>query len=123
MRLAVLLLSAAFATVAAATPPDPLVEIRYCGVPKRDPHGRIVRSHAVLKAFQITHPCPSSGSINVDSACPGWAMDHVWPLAKGGCDAVWNLQWLPNSIKSCADPHCKDRFERLIYGDPFKIVP
>jgi len=49
-------------------------------------------------------------------SCPGWAIDHVVSLACGGADIVANLMWLPNSIKSCADPHCKDRFERKIYA-------
>lgn len=29
-----------------------------------------------------------------DGACPGWNIDHVVPLCRGGADAVWNLQWL-----------------------------
>jgi hypothetical protein len=102
---------------------DPLLEIRRCGPPPRDVHGRIVRSHQVLKAFQAIHPCPVNGSRDVDTLCPGWAMDHVLPLVNGGCDAVWNLQWLPLSIKSCANPHCKDRFERRINAEPIGLVP
>lgn len=48
--------------------------------------------------------------------CKGWAIDHVIPLAVGGCDAVSNLQWLPVEIKSCAGTVCKDRWERKVYA-------
>lgn len=91
---------------------DALTEIRYCGPPARDADGKIKRSHAVLAAFEKAHPCPAAGA---GYSCPGWAMDHVIPLACGGCDAVWNLQWLPDEIKNCAGTKCKDRFERKIY--------
>jgi hypothetical protein len=107
--------------VLAQVPPDPLKELRYCGAPARNADGSIKRRTAVLTAFQRTHPCPSTGL--TDKACPGWAMDHVVPLACGGCDAVWNLQWLPNSLKSCAGTVCKDRFERKIYCTPMQVVP
>lgn len=96
---------------------DPRIDYRYCGVPKRDANGDIVRSGAVLSAFQRLHPCPSTG-LKV-GACPGWSKNHTVPLACGGCDAVFNLQWLPDTIKTCSDPHCIDRFERRIYAiDP-----
>jgi len=90
----------------------PLAELRYCGTPKREKNGEIARSTLVLDAFKRIHPCPSNG--NMSGSCPGWAIDHVIPLACGGCDAVSNLQWLPNQIKSAAVIG-KDRFERRIY--------
>lgn len=99
---------------------DPLTEQRYCGPPKRSASGEIIRRADVLAAFKRAHPCPSTG--RTTGACLGWSMDHVIPLACGGCDAVSNLQWLPLSIKICADPHCKDRFERKIYCDSPQIV-
>jgi 5-methylcytosine-specific restriction endonuclease McrA len=92
--------------------PDAMTEIRYCGPVQRDAQGRIARSRAVLAAFEKAHPCPATGT---GGSCVGWAMDHVIPLACGGCDAVWNLQWLPDEIKNCAGTKCKDRFERRIY--------
>ena len=91
---------------------DPLQEVRYCGPPKRDASGTIIRSQQVLAAFQKIHPCPSTG--NTKGACAGWAKNHTLPLACGGCDAVFNLAWMPVDIKSCAGPHCIDRFERKI---------
>lgn len=99
----------------------PLMEQRYCGPPLRNEDGSIRRSAAVLSAFQRQHPCPSTGATS--GACPGWARDHVIPLACGGCDAVSNLQWLPDAIKSAAGTYPKDRFERRIYCAPMQVVP
>lgn len=96
----------------------PFIEQRYCGVPERDADGNIHRSGAVLYAFQKIHPCPVNGKDK--GVCPGWAIDHVIPLACGGCDAVSNLQWLPLDLK--AGKRGKDRFERLIYCSPAKQV-
>jgi len=90
-----------------------LDETRYCGDPKRDDRGRIVRRADVIAAFKREHPCPANGART--GSCPGWAIDHVIPLAVGGCDAVRNLQWLPVEIKSCAGTVCKDRWERRVY--------
>lgn len=91
----------------------PLDETRYCGPPRRDAKGQIIRRADVLTAFKREHTCPVTGVST--GACPGWAIDHVIPLACGGCDAVSNLQWLPNGLKSVATIG-KDRFERKIYG-------
>lgn len=90
----------------------PLDETRFCGAPARNADGSIHRSAAVLAAFQRIHPCPVS--MATTGACKGWAINHTIPLACGGCDAVSNLQWLPNDIKSCSGAHCVDRFERHI---------
>lgn len=92
-------------------------EIRYCGPAPRNAAGAIIRRADVLYAFRKAHPCPVTGKTT--GACPGWSMDHVWPLACGGCDAVWNLQWLPNGLKSgpqVTAPGPKDRWEREIYS-------
>lgn len=90
----------------------PLDETRYCGV-VREPDGTISRSNAVRDAFKRQHPCPSTGKPS--GACPGWEIDHVIPLACGGCDAVSNMQWLPSEIKSAAGTLPKDRWERTFY--------
>ena len=104
-------------------PTLPLDENRYCytdlkQIP-RDADGTIHRSTAMIAAFKKQHPCPSTKKRT--GACPGWAIDHTIPLAVGGCDAVWNAQWLPDAIKSCAAPTCKDRFERIIYAPSFGL--
>lgn len=99
---------------------NPLLETRYCGEPKRDTNGNIIRRADVLRAFQQIHPCPSTGLTT--GACPRWSKDHVLPLSVGGCDSVSNTQWLPNLIKTCAGSLCKDRFERKIYANPMVKV-
>jgi hypothetical protein len=63
------------------------------------------RSHAVVDEFQRQNPCPSTGGTS--GACPGWVKDHVKPLACGGGDAVWNLQW-----QTEAAAKAKDKTER-----------
>ncbi len=92
---------------------DAADDARYCGPPKRDEDGVIVRSRAVLREFQRIYACPSTGRYT--GACPGWYRDHVVPLVCGGCDAIENLQWLPAEIKTCRGLTCKDRFERVVY--------
>ena len=98
-----------------------LDETRYCyanikDIP-RDTHGVIKRRADVIAAFRQFHPCPVTKLKT--GACKGWAIDHVVSLAVGGCDSVSNMQWLPDQIKSCALPTCKDRFERIIYAPAF----
>jgi len=110
MRILLLILFAA-ATVQ-AQPLDKFKDYRQCGVVDRDAAGNIKRSSAVLTAFKKIHPCPSTGLTT--GACPGWSMNHSIPLACGGCDAVYNLTWLPDQVKSCSSPWCVDRFERKI---------
>ena len=106
MMISAILISAA----AASAPVDP----RYCvAQPARTASGSIMRSRVVLREFRAVHPCPATGKST--GACPGWAIDPVIPLACGGCDAVINLQWLPDVAKSSSAPTAKDRFERRIY--------
>ena len=93
---------------------------RYCysisDIP-RDLQGRIIRSSKPIYAFRSVHPCPVT--FKTTGACHGWAVDHVIPLASGGCDVVENMQWLPVEIKSCAGKFCKDRWERVINAPGF----
>ena len=96
-----------------ALEPTQLEETRYCGEPKRNTAGTIIRSAAVRAAFQRIHPCPVNAA--PQGACPGWQVDHVIPLACGGCDAVANMQWLPVALKITSGVG-KDRWERLIYA-------
>lgn len=89
-----------------------LIETRYCGEPKRNAAGNIRRNSAVIRQFERLYPLPSG------YARSDWQVDHVIPLSKGGCDSVSNAQWLPESIKTCVDDNCKDRWERGgIYPD------
>jgi hypothetical protein len=90
----------------------PYTDCRYQGAPLRNADGSIKRSSKAITSFQKIHPCPSTGLYS--GSCPGWSVDHVIPLACGGIDAVYNMQWLPLTIKSCSGTQCKDRFERKI---------
>jgi hypothetical protein len=67
------------------------------------------RSREVTREFQREHPCPSTGRTR--GACPGYRKDHIKPLACGGPDAVWNLQW-----QTVAEARAKDRWERKTCG-------
>lgn len=88
---------------------DRLTETRCCSVPERAADGRILRSTNVLNYFKQAHPCPANGLTT--GSCPGWVMDHVIPLACGGVDAVFNIQWLPTDAWKA-----KSLWERKIYG-------
>lgn len=100
---------------------DPLKEYRQCGAPPRTATGTIKRSSAVTYAYRRLHPCPVTGK--TDGACPGWQMNHIIPLASGGCDSVTNLAWMPVEIKTCTDDWCIDRWERKYYDVPYGILP
>jgi hypothetical protein len=54
----------------------------YCESCERDVNGRIRRSPVARRAFQASHPCPATGSSI--GACPGYVVDHIVPLKRGG---------------------------------------
>ncbi|HEU5296702.1 MAG TPA: HNH endonuclease signature motif containing protein [Burkholderiaceae bacterium] len=58
---------------------------------QRDPDGKIHRSAAAKDDFKKSHPCPSTGKSS--GACPGYVIDHVKPLKRGGADDPSNMQW------------------------------
>ena len=60
------------------------------GVP-RDAHGRIARVPRARNEFKRTHPCPATGRSS--GSCPGYVIDHVQPLKRGGADTAANMQW------------------------------
>lgn len=93
---------------------DPTIDYRYQAEVIRDSDGKTLRSTRVINAFKRMWACPSTGLHK--GACPGWAIDHVIPLACGGRDAVFNMAWIPDEGKSCAADFCKDRYERKVYG-------
>jgi len=84
---------------------------RYCGEPKRTPAGKILRNKTLRLKFEAMYPLPTGW----DRAL--WQVDHVIPLAHGGCDSISNMQWLPKSIKTCSGTLCKDRWELKLYPE------
>jgi hypothetical protein len=72
------------------------------------------RSREVTREFQREQPCPATGGRR--GRCPGYIKDHIVPLARGGPDAVENMQW-----QTVAAAKAKDRCERRTCsrrGDP-----
>jgi len=63
----------------------------HCTTCQRDANGRIKRDPAARRAFVREHPCPATG--RATGACPGYVVDHVQPLKRGGMDAPENMQW------------------------------
>lgn len=114
MKFAVALILTLLAAFTQAQELDPMVDYRYAGVVVRDAEGNTLRSSKVIAAFRKQWACPETKKFT--GACPGWAIDHVIPLACGGRDAVWNMQWLPTQAKSAQGAFSKDHFERRIYG-------
>ena len=76
----------------------------YCASCERDSNGRIARNSSARAAFQASHPCPSTSKTS--GACPGYVVDHVVPLKRGGPDQPSNMQW-----QTEADAKAKDRVE------------
>lgn len=70
----------------------------------RDEHGKIHRSEQAKAAFKKEHPCPANGQTS--GACPGYVVDHIWPLCAGGCDVPENMQW-----QARGDSLAKDKLE------------
>lgn len=93
---------------------DRYIDHRICYNNPRYADGRYKRDSQVPHKYQLIVPCPSTGLTT--GACTGWSVDHVRPLSRCGCDSVDNVQWLKNSIKSCAGTECKDRWELKIYS-------
>jgi len=57
----------------------------------RNSAGHIVRSRVARDAFERSHPCPATG--RTSGSCPGYVVDHVVPLKRGGLDTPANMQW------------------------------
>jgi 5-methylcytosine-specific restriction endonuclease McrA len=76
----------------------------YCWSCERTASGRIRRNAVARRAFKELHPCPATGTAS--GPCPGYVIDHVVPLKRGGADAVENMQW-----QTLEEAKAKDRVE------------
>ena len=72
-----------------------------CVTCERDNRGRIERSSRAKREFQRGSPCPSTGKRS--GACPGYVIDHVTPLKRGGADAPSNVQWQTRDAAKAKD--------------------
>jgi hypothetical protein len=77
----------------------------HCATCPRNSRGRIARSSTAIHQFERQHPCPATHRRT--GPCPGYVVDHIYPLACGGKDAPSNMQW-----QSVADAKAKDKWER-----------
>lgn len=69
-----------------------------CASCARDDRGRIARSSSAKREFEKETRYPNGR--------PGWVIDHVVPLKRGGADAPSNMQW-----QTVAAAKSKDRVE------------
>ena len=72
----------------ASTTPHPRVHTSHFatgGLGARDSHGRIQRSEAAKHEFMRQSGYPHGR--------PGYVVDHVMPLKRGGADSPRNMQW------------------------------
>lgn len=73
----------------------------YSSVAARDSHGRIKRSEKAKHDFQRHNPCPSTGGSA--GSCPGYVIDHIKPLKRGGADSPSNMQWQTKAAAKAKD--------------------
>lgn len=65
---------------------------------KRDSKGKIIRSEKAKHEFKKQSGYPKGR--------PGYVIDHINPLKKGGCDCPENMQW-----QTIEDAKAKDKWE------------
>ena len=70
----------------------------YCYSCSRDSHGAIARSPQAKEEFMRSTGYPHGR--------PGYVVDHIVPLKRGGADAPFNMQW-----QTKADAKAKDKWE------------
>jgi hypothetical protein len=107
VKLLLPLLLAACATLAPSQPrSQPRSEPRDQAAQQRRaaPAGTTTRTAIARREFQRQHACPATGFTS--GPCPGYIIDHVIALKRGGPDAPSNMQW-----QTTAEAKAKDRIE------------
>jgi hypothetical protein len=89
--------------VAAAAVAQPQTHTHYSGSTsalgaQRDSHGRIKRSESAKHDFMRMTGYPNGR--------PGYVVDHIIPLKRGGCDCPSNMQW-----QTIQEAKTKDKWE------------
>jgi len=79
--------------------------IAVCSINPITTYGKQERSQAAKSDFKELYPCPKTGKSH--GACTGWIIDHLIPLACGGADAPYNMQWQDKTAAKA-----KDKWER-----------
>lgn len=88
-------------------------DARFCGVVYRSAKTHeVLRNDTIKDHFKAEVPCilPCDATFEID---------HIYPLSRGGCDSIINMQWLSPEIKRCAKStgrRCKDQYELKLYG-------
>ena len=69
--------------------------------------GAMARDPGQVRKFRAENACPATNLFT--GACPGWVVDHAWPLCAGGKDDPSNMRWqeYKESLK-------KDILERML---------
>lgn len=62
------------------------------------------RSYQAKAEFKRQHPCPANG--HKRGPCPGYIVDHIQALKRGGADSAKNMQW-----QTVEEAKQKDRWE------------
>jgi hypothetical protein len=75
-----------------------------CETCQRDHYGHIQRHSSAKAAFKRTHPCPANGYRK--GKCPGYVIDHIKALKRGGLDDPSNMQW-----QTITEAKAKDKWE------------
>lgn len=73
-------------------------------VPPAQTFAKQQRSTAAKNEFKRLQPCPSTGKSR--GACPGYVIDHIQPLKRGGPDRPSNMQW-----QAKEEAKAKDKWE------------
>lgn len=80
------------------------VLILMLAVPPAPTFAKQKRSTVERHAFVKSNPCPATGRARLP--CPGYVIDHVVPLKRGGPDKPSNMQW-----QTKEEAKAKDKWE------------